>query len=101
MWGVPGRARAGETMGGCTHMAGNPMLRRLSVRARAWGSSCSCGSEEQPESFQKQLLCGARAQREVVRGGASKYCDASHVCLDGGTSALRSGDVAPSHVDAA
>ena len=81
-------------------MAGNPILRRLSVRARAWGSPCSCGSEEQPESFQKQLCC-SRVPRQVVRGGASKYGDASYVCLDGGTSALRSGDVAPSHVDAA
>ena len=36
-------------------MAGNPMLRRLSVRARAWGSPCSCGSEEQPCKLEKEL----------------------------------------------
>ena len=93
-----GAARAGDEMMGTTHMAGNPILRRLSVRARAWGSPCSCGSEEeQPEALKRRA--GSRVPREVVRGGASKYGDASHVCLDGGTSALRSGDVAPSHVD--
>ena len=73
-------------------MAGNPMLRRLSVRARAWGSPCSCGSEEeQPEALKTRV--GSRVPREVVRGGASKYGDASHVCLDAGTSALRSGEM--------
>ena len=63
-------------------MAGNPILRRLSVRARAWGSPCSCGSEEQPEELLKQFHApGSRVPREVVRGGGSGSTDASDSSL--------------------
>ena len=57
-------------MGGCTHMAGNPILRRLSVRARAWGSPCSCGSEEeQPEVLKlRNSRVGSRVPREGREG---------------------------------
>ena len=72
-WGAPrvreargegGSAREGD---GSTHMAGNPMLRRLSVRARAWGSPCSCGSEEQPEEL-KWNLHGVVVVAGIARG---------------------------------
>ena len=84
-----GAARGGDEMMGATHMAGNPILRRLSVRARAWGSPCSCGSEEQPEELLKQFHApGSRVPREVVRGGASDSADASDSSLDGALAPL-------------
>ena len=58
-----GAARGGDEMMGATHMAGNPILRRLSVRARAWGSPCSCGSEEQPELFESNSTLRGRESR--------------------------------------
>ena len=63
-------------------MAGNPMLRRLSVRARAWGSPCSCGSEEQPAQALIWNCTGSFLElREVVGGGGSGSTDASHSSL--------------------
>ena len=70
-------------------MAGNPILRRLSVRARAWGSPCSCGSEEQPEALKAWNCTGSVVgRREVVGGGASECGDASHASLDGALAPL-------------
>ena len=81
-------------MMGTTHMAGNPMLRRLSLRARAWGSPCTAAARRNSlKAFEKEGGGLCRVPREVVWGGASKYGDASHVCLDGGTSALHSGEM--------
>jgi hypothetical protein len=70
-------------------MAGNPMLWRLSVRARAWGSPCSCGSEEQPAQALIWNCTGSFLElREVVRGGGSGSADASHASLDGALAPL-------------
>ena len=76
-------------------MAGKPMLRRLSVRARAWGSPCSCGSEEQPEELKLHgVVCGAaRGRRECESDSA----DASHSCLDGALAPLTAEMLLSSH----
>ena len=79
-------------------MAGNPMLRRLSVRARAWGSPCSCGSEEQPAQALIWNCTGSFLElREVVRGGASDSADASDSSLGGALAPLTAEMLLSSH----
>ena len=67
-------------------MAGNPMLRRLSVRARAWGSPCSSAARNSLLKLLKGIARGL-VRSEVVGGGASEYGDPSDSSLDVGTSA--------------
>ena len=93
-----GAARAGDEMMGTTHMAGNPMVRRL-LRARAGlGQPVLLRQRGTACRLEKNCTGSFLELREVVGGGASEYGDASHSSLDGALAPSTAEMLLSSHV---